>query len=256
MSLDHQKAAEVILQAMLYQQDFPDDVPVIANFEEAYEVQFDILQLQQQAGQRHAGWKVGLTAKAMQEQQGVHEPVFGHLLASGQVQSPATITFDSMLSPGFENELCLRLKSALAGPDVTFEEAARAIDAVAPAVEIIEKRGVLKASLALGIAANAQQRFFITGEFVPFHPDIDLAAVEVSVGVNGQTMETAFGKEVLGNPVHSVAWLARKLSEYDRQLHPGDLIMTGSFTKQYDLNKGDKIAIAFSGIGSAEAHFS
>ena len=51
--------------------------------EDAYRVQLGMLERYVRDGDRHAGWKVGLTAKAMQVQQGVHEPVFGFLLASG-----------------------------------------------------------------------------------------------------------------------------------------------------------------------------
>ena len=50
---------------------------------EAYHVQLGLLDRYVGAGDHHAGWKVGLTAKAMQEQQRVHEPVFGFLLESG-----------------------------------------------------------------------------------------------------------------------------------------------------------------------------
>ena len=53
--------------------------------EEAYRVQLGVLARHVQAGERHAGWKVGLTSKAMQMQQKVHEPVLGFLLASGEI---------------------------------------------------------------------------------------------------------------------------------------------------------------------------
>src|SRR4030095_12959571 len=48
--------------------------------EEAYRVQLGVLARHVQAGQRHAGWKVGLTSKAMQTQQKGQEPVPGFLL--------------------------------------------------------------------------------------------------------------------------------------------------------------------------------
>src|SRR5207302_11135978 len=50
---------------------------------DAYRVQLGILARLVAGGGVQAGRKIGLTARAMQIQQGVHEPVFGLLLASG-----------------------------------------------------------------------------------------------------------------------------------------------------------------------------
>ena len=55
--------------------------------EEAYRVQLGVLARHVAAGERQAGWKVGLTSMAMQAQQGVHEPVLGFLLQSGEQPS-------------------------------------------------------------------------------------------------------------------------------------------------------------------------
>lgn len=252
MSETQQDQATLILAAQRGGTEFPSELSAIMNMDDAYAVQFALLELRQQSGEKPVGWKVGLTAKAMQQQQGMHEPVLGHLMQAGHLQSPAELAFDGMVEPGFENELCLRIKSELSGPDISFDAAAAAIDAVAPAIEIIEKRGLRKDGLPLAMAGNAQQRAFVTGNFVPYSLHQDLAAVSVTVTVNGDVKETAFGAEVLGNPINSVVWLAAKLTEFGLQLHPGDLIMSGSFTKQYDFAKGDQVAVEFSDFGSAK----
>ena len=80
----------------------------------AYRVQLGVLAHHVRAGDRHVGWKVGLTAKAMQIQQGVHEPVFGFLLASGDRPSGAKSvglhrTVMARCSPGlFDQRVMLR----------------------------------------------------------------------------------------------------------------------------------------------------
>jgi 2-keto-4-pentenoate hydratase len=56
----------------------------------------------------------------------------------------------------------------------------------------------------------------------------------------------------LGDPLNSVAWLAQKLAEFDRSLRGGDLVMTGSFTRQFPLAPGDQVRAEFSGIGAVE----
>lgn len=227
----------------------------IPTIDDAYQVQLGLLDRYKQVGERQAGWKVGLTAKAMQAQIGYHEPVFGFLLASGHQPSGVVFDFDSLIRPGFENEICITLGETLAGPGVTFEQARRAISHVAPALEIIEKRHVARPDMGLTMADNAQQRAFITGEVAPIGR-LDLAAMTVEVAVNGIVQERALGAEVLGEgPIASIAWLANKLPEFGRRLEAGARVMSGSFTKQYDLKRGDSVEAKFTSLGSVTATF-
>ena len=199
------------------------------------------------AGEHQIGWKVGLTSKAIQQQFNVHEPVFGCILESrptGHVFAPA-----DLITPGFENELCLRLGKDLSGV-ITMDEARAAIDAVYPSLEIIETRGDLTAQLALALADNAQQKSVILGAPTKFpaHPE----TVEVRVTINGQTAATGTGDAVLGNPLNSLIWLSAKLAEYGRGLKAGEIVMSGSFTRQFPIKPGDTIRAEFSGIGTVE----
>lgn len=221
----------------------------------AYDAQFALLELRQRDGQELAGWKVGLTSIAMQRQQGVHEPCLGHLLTAGQRDSGVRFDFKRMMSPGIENELCLRIGNRISEANPSIETAASAVAAIAPALEVIEKRSQFGADFPLAIAGNAQQLAYVTGEFVPFDASIDLAQVEVSVEVNGTLQETANGSEVLGNPLNSVIWLAGQLAARGLALEPGALIMSGSFTKQYSVHQGDIVRSHFSQFGAVTASF-
>ena len=247
-------AGEAILAALKENTALPENLSRRLSLDQGYDVQFELLKRRKAQGDVHVGWKVGLTSRAMQLQQGVHEPCLGHLVEAGHVSSPAVFRFDELMAPGFENELCIRLGAPLDG-DATARSACSAIDAIAPAIEVVEKRGVFNADLPLAFAANAQQRAFVTGEFVPLADDVDPAAVEVEVFVNGRSQECASGAEVLGSPINSVVWLARKLATFGHGLHPGNLIMSGSFTRQYSIAKGDRIRAAFSGLGAVEIEF-
>jgi 2-keto-4-pentenoate hydratase len=55
---------------------------------------------------------------------------------------------------------------------------------------------------------------------------------------------------VLGNPLSSVIWLARKLTEFGRGIRAGDLIMSGSFTRQFPIEPGDQVRVDFAGVGA------
>src|SRR5262249_10080630 len=173
--------------------DYPAELRGRLSFDDAYLIQLGLLTRYEQAGDEQAGWKVGLTAKAIQAQVGAQEPVFGFLLKSAHRPSGTTFDYGSLTRPGFENELCLTLGKGLRGPRVALEEAREAISHVAPAFEIIEGRGGANADLALALADNAQQRFFVTGAPSPLG-EVDLAAVSVEVSVNGTGQERALGQ--------------------------------------------------------------
>src|SRR5207245_2957702 len=80
--------------------------------------------------------------------------------------------------------------------------------------------------LALALADNAQQKFFVLGAPVRLAEDLDLSAIGVRVSVNGAEVGAGRGEAVLGHPLRSVAWLAGKLGAYGRGLKAGDHIMT------------------------------
>jgi 2-keto-4-pentenoate hydratase len=218
------------------------------SIDQAYRVQLGLIARRCEAGERQIGWKVGLTATAIQQQFGFHEPVFGCILEtvpSGHVFAPSDLT-----SPGFENELCMRLGRDLSG-DVTLEQARDAIDIIHPALEIIETRGPFTEQIALALADNAQQKTVVLGAPVklPAHPE----TVAARVLINDQLVAEGTGDAVLGHPLRSVMWLAGKLGAFGRSLRRGETIMTGSFTRQFPINPGDRIRTEFAGVGAVEA---
>jgi 2-keto-4-pentenoate hydratase len=219
--------------------------------DQSYAIQLGLIERRRAAGERQIGWKVGLTAPAIQQQFGFHEPVFGCVLdskPSGHVFAPA-----DLIAPGFENELCMRLRVDLSGT-VSLDEARAAIDAVYPSLEIIETRGPFTEQIALALADNAQQKTVILGS--PMALPADLAAIEARVSVNGQQVAVGTGDAVLGNPLNSIVWLAGKLGTYGRGLKAGEIVMTGSFTRQFPIAPGNEIETVFSGLGAVRTAMS
>jgi 2-keto-4-pentenoate hydratase len=217
--------------------------------DDAYRIQLALIDRRVAAGERQIGWKVGLTAKVIQEQFGFHEPVFGCILEThptGHVFGAA-----ELIHPGFETELCVRLGRGLDG-DVTLEQVRAAIDAIHPSFEIIETRGDVMKQVSLALADNAQQRSVVLGSPVGLAPTMALDLVMTRVQLNGQEVATGWGSAVLGNPLNSITWLARKLGQYGRRLRPGDIIMTGSFVRQFPLGPGDVAVAEFSSLGRVE----
>lgn len=224
--------------------------------DDGYGVQLGLLEKYVAAGQRHAGWKVGLTAKAIQQQIGFHEPVFGFLLEAGDRPSPAVISAEELVAPSFETELCLILGEGLKGPGVSLEQARAAISAVQPAFEIVEKRGDFAADPPLSLADNVQQKYFVTGAETPLGAeDAPLSLATVEIFINGESVQKAGGDSVLGDPAAAVAWLANRLADFGKTLEPGQRIMSGSFTKQFPIAQGDLMEARFQPFGEVSAEF-
>lgn len=255
MDLDLDQVAQSIWDSARRGIHYPPEWKGKLSTEQAYRVQLGLLARYLAGGERQAGWKVGLTAKAMQEQQGVHEPVFGFLLESGHRESGVGFRYDELIGPGFENELCLTVGAPLAGPGVTTAQARAAIVAAAPGLEIIERRGDFAGDLRLSLTDNCQQKAFVTGAARPLPPDTRLGEATVEVLVNGTSMEHASGSAVMGDPAASVAWLANKLAQFGRRIEAGQRIMSGSFTKQYVPRRGDRVESRFTPFGSVRAEF-
>jgi 2-keto-4-pentenoate hydratase len=217
--------------------------------DEAYRIQLALIDRRVATGERHIGWKVGLTAKAIQQQFNWHEPLFACILET----QPTGHVFGAteLISPGFETELCIRLGRPLEGK-VSAEQVRAAVDVIHPSFEIIETRGDPVNQMELVVADNGQQRSVVIGAPVPLAPNVDLARVGARVWLNGEEVAMGLGSAVLGNPLNSIQWLAGKIGEFGRSLRPGDIIMTGSFVRQFPLRPGDAALAEFSGIGRVE----
>jgi 2-keto-4-pentenoate hydratase len=235
---------------------YPADWRGKLDVDSGYRVQLGILARQAKAGERQVGWKVGLTAKSIQEQMDFHERVFGYLLASGERASGAKIPFDELLAPSFETELLVVLGAPLKGPGVTPEQAFAALAGVAPALELVEKRGDFAADVALSLADNVQQKAFIVGALTaPLAPHADLRETRAEIYINGECVERAAGAAVMGGPADSVAWLANRLADFGQRLQKGSKVMTGSFTRQFPIARGDLIEARFDPYGIVTAEF-
>ena len=93
MTNDIADAAEAILAALKEDTVFPTSLSRRFSLDQGYDVQFELLKRRKVQGDVHVGWKVGLTSRAMQLQQGVHEPCLGHLVEAGHVLSPLGSSF-------------------------------------------------------------------------------------------------------------------------------------------------------------------
>jgi 2-keto-4-pentenoate hydratase len=235
---------------------FPDAWLNRLTIDEGFQVQLGLLRRQLEAGERQAGWKVGLTSPGIQQQFGVNEPLFGYLLESARLENGVEVDFESLLSPAVEFEICVEIGAPLAGPGVDAAAAAKAVRRAWPAIEVVETRGDLRAYLSVAVVDNIQQKALVLGEDNSVAiDDATLAGIWATASINDEEVAHESATAVLGDPLNSLAWLANKLSEYGQALKPGDVVMTGSLTRQFAVSKGTKAAAVFDRLGRVEVTF-
>ena len=126
---------------------------------------------------------------------------------------------------------------------------------MAPALEIIERRGDFAGDLNLALADNAQQKAFVTGAAIPPPRGVRSRRGERGHRRERGALGAGDGHRGAGTPAASIAWLANKLAEFGLPLEAGMQVMSGSFTRQYVLKAGDRVEARFTPVGNVTAEF-
>jgi len=223
---------------------------------DSYQVQTAQLEHHVAAGRVLAGRKVGLTSLAMQQQLGVDSPDFGFFFEDMVHYDGDSIPASTFIQPKVEPEFGFVLKESLQGPGVTLEQAAAAIDAVYPAIEIIDSRITdWDIKLVDTIADNASCGAIAVGS-TPLDVDpADLLNVTCALVIDGETLGSGTGADVMGDPIAPLVWLANVLGEEGVALEAGQLILPGSFTKAEPVTAGSTAVADFGPLGSLTIHF-
>ena len=216
---------------------------------DAYPVQLAVTRLRQELGHRVIGKKIGLTSKAMQDMAGVPEPDYGHLFDGMWIDDGGSFRRADLIRPKVEPELAFVLSEDLRGW-VTPAHVLAATAFVTPALEIVDSRiAEWRIRWADTVADNGSSARFVLSERVFSPLGLDLRSASVVFSRNGAVTGTAALSEVLGSPLRSVCWLARKLDEYGIGLRAGDVILAGSPCRAVDAEPGDEFVAEISGMG-------
>jgi 2-keto-4-pentenoate hydratase len=200
------------------------------------------------------GHKVGLASRAMQQQMGVSQPDFGHLTASMFHAEHEPIPAGRFLQPRIEPEVAFVLGGPLAGPGVTVADAARAVDLVLPALEIVDSRiADWRIGIFDTIADNASSGGVVLGSRPVRLADVDLRLAGCTLHVNGELVATGAGGAVLGSPLSALVWLANTVGPLGVTLEPGHVVLPGSMTRAFPVAPGDTITTRIAGVGDVTA---
>ena len=230
--------------------------------DDAYAVQNAIYKAKLNAGQKVIGWKIGLTSKAMQYALNIDIPDSGILFDDMLFETGATVPKGRFIQPRVEAEIAFVMKSEVGGENVTRADVIAATDYVAPSIEILDTR-ILRADPETGktrvifdtISDNAANAGIVMGAERHAVDAFDLRWVGAMALRNGEVEETGLGAGVLNDPVESVVWLARRMSQYGQKIEAGQIILSGSFIRPVECPSGTKINVDFGPFGSVKIAF-
>ena len=254
----NEELSKMLYQALKSQEpiDAISEIDNEATVEDAYNIQLLNVKRALEDGEIVSGKKIGLTSKGMQELLGITEPDYGHLYKSTEVKNGDTIDMNTVIRPKVEGEVAFVLKEDLNGPEVTLEDVYKATDYICASIEIVDSRiKDWKIKLVDTIADNGSSSLYILGDKKVKLDDVSLPDIEMTLYKNGEVVNSGTGKEVLGNPAVSVAWLANKLLEYGITLKKGEVILSGAFTASPEAFKDDVFECVFSQLGNVKVEF-
>ena len=209
----------------------PPDGP--ATISDAYDIQERYVALLRSEHGDTVGYKVGLTSAPMQAFCGIDHPIAGIVLARRVCQSGATVRRADFGRLGLEFEIAVRIKSdvPVTGVPCTAEMIAPHIGGVCAAIELVDDRNADYTNLDVLslLADNSWNGGIVLSEFAAKWPDLE--SVLGRATKDNVAIGEGHGRDILGHPFNSAAWLATQLASRGVQLKAGQIVMTGSVMK-------------------------
>ena len=215
------------------------EIPQLAEritLDQAYAVQKESMGRRFARGEKQVGIKMGFTSRDKMVQMGVHDMIWGRLTDAMIVEDGGSTSFKRYVHPRIEPEIAFLLKRELVGT-VTPLQALSAVEAIAPAIEIIDSRyKAFKFSLTDVVADNSSSSGFVVG---PWHEaNVDFSNLGIVVSFNGTPVLVGSTAAILGHPLRSLVAAARFAAEAEEPLREGWIVMAGGASHAEALKPG------------------
>lgn len=216
--------------------------------DEAYRIQSLSVARRISRGERRIGMKLGFTSRAKMIQMGVDDLIWGRLTDHMLIEDGGTISMSSYVHPRAEPEIAFLLSKRL-GANPSIPEALAAVEAVAPAMEIIDSRYEnFRFDLCDVVADNTSASGLVLGPWVGPPPDISNLGTILTV--DGVPREIGSTAAILGHPARALVAGARLSAAAGEPLEAGWIIMAGAATAAVALEAGNHVRTEIEGLGS------
>ncbi|NRA83273.1 MAG: fumarylacetoacetate hydrolase family protein [Gammaproteobacteria bacterium] len=218
--------------------------------EQAYKVQDLSVARRLSRGEKQVGIKMGFTSRAKMIQMGVDDMIWGPLTDQMFIEEGGEISLDRFIHPRVEPEIAFLLNKTLSG-NVTLTQAMAAVEAGAPALEIIDSRyDNFKFSLEDVVADNCSSSGFTIGAWQS--PNANLTNLGMVMEFDGKPVEIGSSAAILGNPYRSLAAAARVAGEAGKVLPAGSIVLAGASTVAQALKPNTHVRLVCESLGVAE----
>lgn len=215
--------------------------------DEAYLIQRASMQHRYAAGERQIGLKLGFTSRAKMIQMGVDSLIWGWLTDAMLEEDGGVVDLQRFIHPRAEPEVCFLTRRTIDRP-LTALEAVDYLEAVAPAIEIIDSRyQAFKFSLEDVVADNCSSAGLVVGAWSQDFAALDNAGVLMRV--NGRVVQAGSTAAILGHPLRSLVQASQLLAKAEIALPAGSLIMAGAATAAEALSPGAHVSVQIAGFG-------
>jgi len=225
-----------------------------ATIADAYDIQEHYVTLLRSEHGDAVGYKVGLTSATMQVFCGIDHPIAGVVLARRVHRSGATVRRSDFGRLGLEFEIAVRVKSdvPVTGTPYTAQTIAPHIDGVCAAIELVDDRNADYARLDVRslVADNSWNGGIVLSEFATTWPDLE--SIVGRATKDRVAIGEGHGRDILGHPFNSAAWLATQLASRGVGLRAGQVVMTGSVMKTVFPDAGAHYRFDLATIGFVE----
>ncbi|MFY0644664.1 MAG: fumarylacetoacetate hydrolase family protein [Bacteroidia bacterium] len=214
----------------------------------AYEIQRLSMEERYKRGDDFVGLKLGFTSFAKMEQMGVHDMIWGRLTSEMLYKAGRELPMNEFIHPRAEPELCFLVKKDI-DREISLDEVGDYIEAVAPAIEIIDSRYEnFKFSLEDVIADNCSSTAFVVGAWQNINQEI--GELKMELVIDGEVIESGSSIAILGNPWLSVTNASRLAAKYKQAFPAGSYLMAGAATSAVFLKPGQKVLCRVENLGA------
>ncbi len=211
--------------------------------------------------QQHAlfGWKIAATSIEGQRHIAVNGPLAGRLFTDRVLRDGASVTLDNNLMRVAEIEFAFRFAHTVPPLSRLYavDEVLDAVACIHPSIEVPDSRynDFVQAGEAQLIADNACANVFVLGPRADDWQDFDYVNQAVGVRLNGEIVESGFGRNVLGDPRVALTWLVNELSALGIACEAGQVVTTGTCRVPVTVKPGDVVAADFGVLGKVSCRF-
>lgn len=249
----HENAALALRQARQRRQPVP---PVsvssgLTHVSDAYRVADINTQARLAEGRRIVGKKVGLTARAVQQQLGVDQPDFGMLFDDMEYLDGADIPCARLIQPKIEAEVAFVVGRDMAGTAPTYAAFLNSLAYALPALEIVDSAIVdWKITLFDTVADNASSGLYVLGNQPVAIGALALGELGMTMTLSGETVSLGTGAACLGHPLRAAYWLAQTMAANGLGLKAGEVILSGALGPMVPVKAGDRVEARIAALGS------